>query len=47
MLDSNVTKTVPDYHYVDNDDDIVHIFKVVVSFFYWIKLLPDSQEQLL
>ena len=27
MLHSNVTKTVPDYHYVDNDDDIVHIFK--------------------
>ena len=47
MLHSNVTKTVPDYHYVDNDDDIVHILKGVVSFFYWTKILSDSPEQLL
>ena len=45
MLHNNVIKTLPDNHY--NDNDIVHICKGLVSFFYWIKILPNSQEQLL
>ena len=47
MLHSNIIKTVTDNHYDDNDDDIVHNCKGLVSFFQWIKIWPNSQEQLL
>ena len=47
MLHNNVIKTVTDNHYDDNDDDIVHICKGQVSFFYWIIILLNFWEQLL
>ena len=47
MLHSNVIKTLTDNHYNGNDDDIVHICIELVSFFYWIKILPNCQERLL
>ena len=47
VLHSSVIKTVTDNHYGDNDDNIIHICKVLVSFYYWIKILSNSQEQLL
>ena len=47
VLHSSVIKTATDNHYDDNDDDVVHNCKVLVSSFYWTKILPNSQEQLL